>query len=46
MKFGPITIEKFLEKTIDIEKNKIKNLEEILFTLKKFKAASYATDNA
>lgn len=46
MKFGPITIENFLEKTIDIEKSKIKNLEEILFTLKKFKAASYIPDNA
>ena len=45
MKFGPITIENFLERTIDTEKSKIKNLENILFTLKKFKAASYFPDN-
>ncbi|MEJ2259769.1 MAG: helix-turn-helix domain-containing protein [Nitrosopumilaceae archaeon] len=46
MKFDPITIENFLEKTIDFEKSKIKNLEEILFTLKKFKAARYIPENA
>ncbi|MGD2107735.1 MAG: helix-turn-helix domain-containing protein [Nitrosopumilaceae archaeon] len=46
MKFGPIMIENFLEKTIDIERNKIKNLEKILFTLKKFKAARYLPDDA
>lgn len=46
MKFGPITIENFLEKTIDIEKNKIKYLEEILFTLKKFKGSRYIPENA
>ena len=45
MKFGPITIENFLERTIDTEKSKIKNLENILFTLKKFKASSYFPDN-
>ena len=44
MKFGPVPIEKFLETTINIEKNKIKNLEEILSALKKFKTASSLTD--
>jgi sugar-specific transcriptional regulator TrmB len=37
MRFGPVAVENFLEKTIDIEKRKIKNLEEILFALKKFR---------
>ena len=37
MRFGPIPVERFLEKTISIEKNKIKNLEAILFALRKFK---------
>ena len=35
MKFGAIPIENFLEKWIELEKNKIKNLEEILDEIKK-----------
>ncbi|MFZ8937594.1 MAG: TrmB family transcriptional regulator [Nitrosopumilaceae archaeon] len=46
MKFGPVPIENFLEITINKEKNKIKNLEEILFALKKFKTSGNLTEDA
>jgi len=35
LKFGAIPIENFLEKWIESEKNKIKNLEKILYKIKK-----------
>ncbi len=38
MKFGPVSIEIFFEKKINLEKNKIHQLEETLLTLKKFKS--------
>ena len=40
LKFGAIPIENFLEKWIDLEKNKIKNLEEILYEIKKSKSST------
>lgn len=38
MKFGPVSVEIFFEKKINLEKNKIHQLEETLLTLKKFKS--------
>ena len=39
LKFGAIPIENFLEKWIELEKNKIKNLEEILYEIKQSKSS-------
>jgi len=44
LKFGAIPIENFLEKWIELEKNKIKNLEEIFYDIKKSKS-SMSFDN-
>jgi sugar-specific transcriptional regulator TrmB len=46
MKFGPVPIENFLQTTINIEKNKIKNLEETLFALRKFKKSWHLAKDA